>query len=60
MKPRFKQISAVAVTDVMTSDLIPIVYALSEDGRVWQKIASKDWELLSDQLKEGDPRRETR
>lgn len=44
----FQQVVAIAVTDAVTSHLIPIVYALEADGSIYRKIYAKPWELITD------------
>jgi hypothetical protein len=47
MTNRFKQITAVSVTDVITGELISVVYALDDRGFAWRKVGTKDWERIS-------------
>ena len=42
---RFVQISTVTVSDIMTGQMIDIIYALDIRGRCWKKIARHGWKL---------------
>ncbi len=41
--PKFIQIAATSVTDIETGQQIPVLFGLTKNGTVWEKIAKQDW-----------------